>query len=187
MVFGAQLLVTFAAAQAPNVAPADQPPAIQAPAPQPPVTPPPASQPPSFQPGFLDAFSRFLNDSATRLNSQFSGARESARNTMGGLQGQANDAARDAAGVAKDTAGAIVGLPNARIIVGRERCVLAANGAPDCRSAADVVCKGKGFQSGKSLDTASARKCPARVWLSGRLPSEDDCAVETFVTRAVCQ
>jgi hypothetical protein len=39
----------------------------------------------------------------------------------------------------------------------------------------------------RSLDTQSAQKCPARVWLSGRLPAENECPLETFVTRAVCQ
>jgi len=36
----------------------------------------------------------------------------------------------------KEAAGAIVGLPNARIVSGRERCALAQNGAPDCAPAA---------------------------------------------------
>jgi hypothetical protein len=78
-------------------------------------------------------------------------------------------------------------LSSQHIVTGRERCAAAANGAPDCRSAADAACRAKGFASGKSLDTQSAQKCPARVWLSGRLPADGDCQLETFVTRSVCQ
>jgi hypothetical protein len=137
----------------------------------------------SYQPGFLDAFGRFLIDSKDRLDTQL----KDARDKFGDITARTNDAARDTAGAAKDAATSFVGLPNARIITGRERCATAQNGAPDCRTAAEVICRGRGFNSGKSLDTHSAQKCPARVWLSGRVPSESDCTTETFVIRAVCQ
>ena len=143
-----------------------------------PPAPPPAAQPPNpnYQPGFIDVFGRFIGESAAKLNSQIKSTNE----TLGDLGNQTGDAARGAAGT-------IMGLPNARIVTGRERCTVAANGAPDCRAAAVVACRGKGFTSGKSLDTQSVQKCPARVWLSGRLPQDGDCQLETFVTRAVCQ
>lgn len=146
---------------------------------------PPAAQTPprSFQPGFIDAFGHWISRSRERLTDQF----KDARDTLGSLGGQATNTAQDAAGTAKDAATTIVGLPATRIVSSRERCPVAANGAPDCRAAADAVCKSKGFGSGRSLDTASAQKCPAQVWLSGRQPAEGECAVETFVTRAVCQ
>ena len=38
-------------------------------------------------------------------------------------------------------------LAPARIATGRERCAIAANGAPDCRLAAETLCKSKGFAS----------------------------------------
>jgi hypothetical protein len=159
-------------------APAAQPPATQPPATQPPATQPPATQPPNpnYQPGFIDVFGRFIGDSAAKLSSQLKSTNE----TLGDLRNQTSDAAKGAAGT-------IIGLPNARIVTGRERCAAAANGAPDCRAAADAACRSRGFASGKSLDTQSTQKCPARVWLSGRFPSEGDCQLETFVIRAVCQ
>ena len=167
----ALLLVVSAAAQdasAPAAPPANPP--AEAVAPQP--APNPASRP-----GFLDAVGDFFKDSAATLGSRLDDARES----MGTLQGQANDSAKDAAG-------AIVGLPNARVINGRERCELAVNGAPDCRKAAEAVCRGKGFASGKSLDTDAAHECPPQAareaLLTGRVPK---CPLQTFVTRAVCQ
>jgi hypothetical protein len=181
-------------AQAPTVqAPAAQPPSAQPSTAQPSTPQPLTSQPPNanYQPGFIDAFGRFIGDSASKLNSQLKSTNE----TLGNLGSQTNGAAKDAAqgaaqaavGTAKEAAGAIIGLPSQHIVTGRERCAAAANGAPDCRSAADAACRAKGFAAGKSLDTQSAQKCPARVWLSGRLPADGDCQLETFVTRAVCQ
>jgi hypothetical protein len=163
---------------------AAQPPATPSPSP-PSEAQPPAAQPPnsSYQPGFIDVFGRFVGDSAAKLNSQLKSTNE----TFGNIGSQTGDVAKDAVGTAKNAADAIIGLPSARIVTGRERCAVAANGAPDCRAAADAACRGKGFASGRSLDTQSAQKCPARVWLSGRLPAEGDCTLETFLTRAVCQ
>ena len=83
--------------------------------------------------------------------------------------------------------GAVIGLPNARVVTARERCAPAQNGSPDCQAAADALCRGKGFLSGKSLDTQSELKCPAKVLLERRTPDEANCPTEIFVTRAMCQ
>ena len=145
---------------------------------------PRAGQPSAgYQPGFIDVFGRFIEDSAAKLNSQLKNAHE----TLGGIGNQTSDVAKGAVDGAKGAAGAIIGLPNARIVTGKEPCAASANGAPDCRAAADAACRGKGFASGKSLDTQTTQKCPARVWLSGRLPADGECPLETFVIRAVCQ
>ena len=160
---------------------------------QPPSAQPPSAEPPNanYQPGFIDAFGRFIGESASKLNSQLKSTNETLGNLGSQTTGAAKDAAQGAAqaavGTAKEAAGVIIGLPSQHIVTGRERCAAAANGAPDCRSAADTACRAKGFAAGKSLDTQSAQKCPARVWLSGRLPADGDCQLETFVTRAVCQ
>jgi hypothetical protein len=172
---------------------------VVAPAAQPPAAEQPAAQPPAAEPrGFIDAFGRFIGESAAKLDSQIKSTNEA----LGSLGSQTTDAAKDVAkdavdtardvakdavGTAKDAAGALIALPSARIVTGRERCATAANGAPDCRTAADAACRGKGFAAGRSLDTQSTQKCPARVWLSGRPPQDGDCQLETFVTRAVCQ
>jgi hypothetical protein len=173
---------------APHLPAAPQPPTAEPTATQPTTAPPPSA---SYQPGFIDAFGRFIGESASKLNSRLKSTNE----TLGDLSSQTTGAAKDAAegaaqaavGTAKQAAGAIVGLPSQHIVTGRERCAAAANGAPDCRAAADAACRAKGFAAGKSLDTQSAEKCPARVWLSGRLPGDGDCQLETFVTRVVCQ
>ena len=131
---------------------------------------------PIYRPGFLDALGRLLGEGASKFQSDLQGAHE----TLDKLGGHARDAAKDATG-------AVMGLPNARVVSGRERCAAAQNGAPDCQAAAATVCRGKGFQTGKSLDTQSEQKCPARVLLSGRAPNHAECPTEIFVTRAMCQ
>ena len=157
--------------------------------PAPPPLAPPAVQPgepapPSaFRPGFLDAFGRWIEGSISDLNAGISGA----RGTLDKAGDVAKDAAGTAAGAAKDAAGALARLPVARMVDGREKCAIAPNGSPDCYAAASVICKSKGYAEGKSVDTQSAQKCSARVWISGRSPREGECATETYVIRAVCQ
>ena len=131
---------------------------------------------PGHQPGFIDAFGRWLEDGATKFKSNMQGAQEK----LDKFGSQARDAAKEATG-------AVIGLPNARVVTGRERCAAAQNGAPDCQTAAIAFCRGKGFQTGKSLDTQSEQKCPARVLLEGRAPNNSECPTEIFVTRAMCQ
>jgi hypothetical protein len=72
-------------------------------------------------------------------------------------------------------------------VKGRAACPVAANGAPDCKAAADKLCQSKGFKEGKSLDVDTARSCSAKALLSGRKPEESECRTDTYVTRAVCQ
>jgi type IV secretory pathway TrbL component len=136
----------------------------------------PGVQRPSERSGLLDSLGRFFEDGANRFKSGLQGAQE----TLGKVGNQARDAAKDATGT-------VIGLPNARVVSGRERCPAAQNGAPDCQIAATAVCRGKGFQTGKSVDTQSEQKCPAHVLLSGRAPNNTECPTEIFVTRAMCQ
>ena len=171
------------------------------PAPQasPPVSAQPA-KPRTNEPGLLNALGRFFEDSIDNLNTTLRGARGRVDDagTRAGAAARdatevARDAARDAAGaargatdVARDAADTVVRLPGTRIVTGRTRCELAPNGAPDCRTAANAMCRTGGHTSGRSLDIQSAERCPGRVVLSGRT-EEDACRTETFVTRAVCQ
>lgn len=170
--------------------------------PAPPASPP---APARNEPGMVESVGRWFKDSFNFLSSNV----DSARGTLGGLGERAGGVAQDAAGIAKDAAknaaqgaadtakgaadaakgaaDAVSRLPNTQVVDGRARCELAANGAPDCRAAAETVCRGKGFASGSSLDIQSSQKCPARVWLSGRSPEPGDCEQQSFVIRAVCQ
>lgn len=158
----------------PGVASAQEAPPASVPVPPLAVPPPQPGSPPAFQPGFVDAVGRWLEQGAAKLKSDMDGAQETL--------GKAGDRMRDAA---KDVGGA-VGLPKARVTTGRERCLPAQNGAPDCEPAAVALCKAKGFQAGKSLETQSERNCSPRALLAGR-PSETECQREMFVMRAMCQ
>jgi len=148
----------------------------------------------AFEPGFLDALGRWFSSSAAGVDAGLKGTRDTLSN-LGGHAGEAAKGAADAAtGAAKGAADVAIGavgevakLSATRVVDGRERCAPAANGAPDCRRAAENICRANGFTTGRSLDIQSAQKCPARVWLSGRLPAEGECPAETVVTRAVCQ
>jgi hypothetical protein len=128
------------------------------------------------QPGLLEVFGRWMEEGASRLRSDMREAKEKLDN----LGQKARDAAKDATGT-------VAGLPNARVVTARERCPPAQNGAPDCHAAANAICHGKGFKGGKSLDTQSEQKCPARVLLERRAPNANECPTEIFVTRAMCQ
>ena len=144
----------------------------------------PRGSDPAFRPGFIEAFGKLIEDSTAKLNSQLNQAHDA----LGDIGNQTGDAAKGAIGTAKKAADALIGLPNTRIVTSREACAAAAgNGAPDCRAAANTVCRAKGFASGKTLDTQTTQKCPASAWLLRRPPADDDCTRETFVTRAVCQ
>jgi hypothetical protein len=148
-----------------NAPPADPPPALQAPSPA------------TKQPGFIDAFGRWLEEGADRLKTGM----QSAQEKLDKLGNQAREATKDATG-------AVVGLPNTRIVTARERCAPAPNGAADCQTAATTLCRGKGFAAGKSLDTQTEQKCNSgRFLLEGRAPSNSECPTQIFVTRAMCQ
>jgi len=139
--------------------------------------PPAPASPPANQPSFIDAFGRLLEQGATNLRSNL----QDAQSTMEKLGSDAREATKDAAG-------AVVALPNARMLSAHEPCTAAQNGAPDCQTAAAAFCRGKGFQTGKSLDTQSEQKCTSgRFLLEGRAPTSSECPTHIFVTRAMCQ
>lgn len=140
------------------------------------ANPPPAAPNSMPGPSLVDTIGRWFDDGTTKFKSNLQGAQQSFDEFA--------DQTRDAA---KDATGAVIGLPNARIVTVRERCAAAQNGAPDCQAAAAAACRGKGFQTGKSVDTQSEHKCPAQVLLKGRAPNDAECSTEIFVTRAVCQ
>ncbi|MEX0753308.1 MAG: hypothetical protein WD073_10350 [Xanthobacteraceae bacterium] len=161
------------------------------------------------EPGMFKSVGRWFQDSFDLFKSGIQGAGDKLGNLGGRAEGAAKDAAevaKDAAksatdaakgaakgaanvarGAAKNAADTVARLPGTRVFDARERCAVAPNGAPDCRAAANAICRREGFDSGTSLDIQSAQKCPARIWLSGRSPAPGECEVESFVTRAVCR
>jgi hypothetical protein len=88
----------------------------------------------------------------------------------------------------KDAGQSLSNMARPSIMVsGRAACLVAANGAPDCKAGADRLCQIKGYKEGKSLDTDAAEKCSPKVYLPGRKREPGDCKTENYVTRALCQ
>jgi hypothetical protein len=131
------------------------------------------------EPGLFATIGRSLDRQAENLDASFKNAGKG----FDEFGHEAGIAARTTADNAKD---AVARLPKALVVRGHAKCTVAANGAPDCLSAADEVCKAKGFRSGKSLDMTTSEICPPKVYLAGR-NSGPGCHTETFVSRAMCQ
>jgi hypothetical protein len=89
---------------------------------------------------------------------------------------------------AKDAGESLSNIARPSLMVsGRAACLVAANGAPDCKAGADKLCQSKGYKEGKSLDTDAAEKCSPKVYLPGRKREPGDCKTENYVIRALCQ
>lgn len=132
--------------------------------------PAPHPAPRSGSSGFVEELGKLLKDSASHLSSGLKGSQK----TLEDFNAK--------------TKSATDGLTKMQsVTTGRAACPVAANGAPDCNTAAETLCKAKGFANGKSLDIETAEKCSARVYISGRTGAPGECRTENFVTRALCQ
>ena len=140
----------------------------------------------------FEAIGRWFDQGASSFREHLQGAKrrmddlgdEAATNSRNLSRGAA-DAGKNAADATKGAVDAMSRLPTARMMSGRENCVVAPNGAPDCLAAAEQLCKKHGYASGKSMDFTSAEECPAKVYLGGG--SAGDCQTVTFISRAMCQ
>ena len=147
--------------------PAQQP-VPQGPAPQQ-IEPPPA-QPEN--PGLINEIGKLFEKSKSILPSL-----KSPGETMDDFNARAKDAGDSLSNMARPSL----------MVSGRAACVVAANGAPDCKAGADKLCQSKGYREGKSLDTDAAEKCSPKVFIPGRKREPGDCKTENYVTRALCQ
>jgi hypothetical protein len=168
--------------------PPSEPPAVTQPAPQPEPL------------GFFEVIGRWFDQGTAGFRSHVAGAKSSidefnqrADETRRSIGDSAVQISRNAAGASmnavdatKDAVGAVAKLPLSRVVQGRERCMIAPNGAPDCLAAAEALCRKQGFSTGKSLDFTSAESCPAHTYLGGK-QSENECTTITFISRAMCQ
>ena len=136
----------------------------------------PAPAPRQGEAGPFGTIGRFIDNSLLGLALGFKGARE-----------QVDDLTGRAHGVAKDAAGAVTRLRKPGVVAGRELCPTAPNGAPDCAAATIAMCRANGFESGSSIDMQTEEKCPPQVWATARPPAENECRLESYVTRALCR
>jgi hypothetical protein len=142
----------------------------------------PSQPPPTERPGFVYAFGRWWDTARGKLGDLTKHSNDAARDAASATQ----DAMQHAAQATRDAATAIGRLPSARFIEVHERCAIAPNGAPDCRTAAANACRIKGFTGGHPVDVQSAENCPPAVWMSGQEPAAGECPEETVVLMAAC-
>jgi hypothetical protein len=151
------------------------------------------------RPGVFEAIGRWVDQGTSSFTDHLRGAKRSiddfgdkaAANSkdvtdQAAKVGQgAADVGRSAAEATKSAVDAVAKLPTARMMSGREKCVEAPNGAPNCLAAAELLCRKHGFSTGTSMDFTSAEECPVRT-LVGEA-SRDQCRTVTFISRAMCQ
>ena len=130
---------------------------------------------PKENPGLLHELGKLLEKPASMLPDL-----KSPGEVIDGFNARAKDAA-------KDTTDVLSRLTRSSMVTGRIACPLSANGAPDCKAAADKLCQSKDFKEGKSLNTDAVEKCSAKVYIPGRKREPGDCRTDSFVTRALCQ
>ncbi|ARP98459.1 hypothetical protein [Pseudorhodoplanes sinuspersici] len=130
--------------------------------------------------GFFDALNRWIDKSAKDFKASVDESNAKWRE----LGEKTEKAAKDAAAAQKEAADAFKNLSNVRVVEGRQICAQAPNGSPDCQTAAEVICRGKGFDKGQSADIQTTRKCSAKAFLTR---NEGGCRTETVVVKAACQ
>jgi hypothetical protein len=152
----------------------------------------PVPEPPAApeNPGFVGVFGNWMQQGMTSMSTGIDAMFGAAK----GAADAASTAAKGAAGVAKgaadaavDTAAGVTKLSVPGVASGREQCILAGNGAPDCRTAAEALCRARGFTTGASVDFVTSEKCQPPYRSSSRDTPEGVCTLEHFVTRALCK
>jgi hypothetical protein len=134
--------------------------------------PAPEPQPPAENPGLINELGKLID----RIKPS-----KSTSETLDDLNSRTKDAVKGAGDALSRL------TKTGAMVSGRSACPAGADGTPDCKSAADQLCKAKGYGEGKSLNTDSAEKCSAKVLIPGRKRKPDDCHTDTYVTTALCQ
>jgi hypothetical protein len=171
-------------AQAPptrQLAPADAPSPSAPPAQQSPS--PPAA--PEQKSGLFDTFGRWIDQSVDAMNKGLKSTIDASQDLLDSKK--AAETASEVAKGAAEAAGAVGRLGTSRVVKGQALCAIAPNGAPDCRVAAESMCKAAGFATGSSVDYVTSEKCPTQTYIAGRQPAPGECTTEHTVTRALCQ
>ena len=132
----------------------------------------PQSPAPEENPGLINEIGKLFEKSKSMLPT-IKGPGE----TIDDLNARARDAGESLSNMARPSL----------MVTGRAACLVAANGAPDCKAGADKLCQSKGYKEGKSLDTDAAEKCSPKVYLPGHKREPGDCKTENYVIRALCQ
>jgi len=132
------------------------------------------------EPDVFDRIGRWFDRSIGNFN-------DGVKDTFGGFD-QFGDRMHGALkGAARDVTGSVGSpvLPN--IVSKRQRCEPAANGAPDCRRAAEAACRSSGYARGRSLQTQSEQVCSLPRLFSQEASKPHGCRTETHVLRSICR
>jgi len=153
--------------------PSSPPPSVAVQMPAQPGDPAPSSPPPAREenPGLINEMGKMFEKSLSILPTLKS-------------PGEAID---DLNARAKGATETLSRMTTSSMVTGRVKCPASANGAPDCKVAADQLCQARKFKEGKSLTIDSVEACSAKVLIPGRTRKPDDCRTDNFVTRALCQ
>jgi hypothetical protein len=172
---------TPAASSAPQQAPAAAPgsPAVSTSGPF------PQQPPPAFKPGFLHQLGEWWGQSFGDFHTKMNNATERLDDLR--KDQSTKDAAAATQDALKGAAQAVVRLPSTRMFELHDKCQPAANGAPDCPTAANNACRVKGFSTGKPMGISTSQVCSPQALLSGRSPTAADCHDETYILGVVCQ
>jgi hypothetical protein len=139
---------------------------------QSPAEPPPPAPTRDENPGLINEIGKLFEKSKSLLPPL-----KSPSETIDDLNARTKDAGQSLSNIARPST----------MVKGRVACLVAANGAPDCKAGADRLCQSSGYKEGNSLDTDAAEKCSPKVYMPGYKRQPGDCKTENFVTRALCQ
>ena len=145
----------------------------------------PQQPPSSYKPGFLHQLGVWWDQGIGDFNNKMKNAKDKL-DDLGSSQ-PAKDAATATQDALKNAADAVVRLPSTRMFELHDKCQTAANGAPDCPTAANSACRGKGFSTGKPMGISTSQVCSPVALMSGRAPGPGDCHDETYILGVVCQ
>ena len=145
----------------------------------------PQQPPASYKPGFLHQLGEWWDQGFGDFNSKMKNAKDKFDDLSSSQS--AKDATAATQDALKNAADAVVHLPTTRMFELHDKCQMSANGAPDCPTAANNACHGKGFSAGKPMGISTSQVCSPVALMSGRAPGPGDCHDETYILGVVCQ
>ena len=145
----------------------------------------PQQPPPAFKPDFLHQLGEWWGQSFGDFHTKMNNAADRLDDLR--KDQSTKDAAAATQDALKGAAQAVVRLPSTRMFELHDKCQPAANGAPDCPTAASNACRAKGFSTGKPMGISASQVCSPQALLAGRSPTAADCHDETYILGVVCQ
>ena len=144
----------------------------------------PQQPPPAFKPGFLHQLGEWWGQGFGDFNAKMKNAKDQLDDLKNDQS--TKDATAATQDALKNAAQTMVRLPSTRMFELHDKCQPAANGAPDCPTAANNACRVKGFTGGKPMGISTSQVCSSQALLSGGSPASA-CHDETYILGIVCQ